>query len=343
MMIAGTSNLGVFGSAATVLIAALLAAILTVALLPWLTRVALAKPNARSSHQVPTPQGGGIAVIAATLMTAGVAFHTLSLGPPAVSIAAIATAIVAMACLGAADDIRPLPAAARLLLQTAIVAGVLYAMPAEWHIASPIPLWLERCILLIGVLWFVNLVNFMDGIDWMTVAEVIPLTVTLAVLGFMGALPARAAILSLALGGATAGFAYFNRPVARIFLGDVGSLPVGLILAILLLLVAYGGHPVAALIPPLYYLADATITLLRRALRGAKITQAHRTHFYQRATDKGFTVIDVVTRVFAINLCLGTLSVLTVILPGWTSSIASAIAGAALVAWLLFAFERGKA
>src|SRR5581483_11468736 len=97
--------------------------------------------------------------------------------------------------------------------------------------------WLERCLLLIGGLWFVNLVNFMDGIDWITVAEAVPLTVTLAIVGFAGGLPPYATALSLALAGATAGFACFNRPVARIFLGDVGSLPIGLMLGILLLFV----------------------------------------------------------------------------------------------------------
>src|SRR5262249_5277273 len=159
--------------------------------------IALAKPNARSSHRVPTPQGGGVAIIAATLVATGIAFHTLSFAPPAVSMPAVAAAIVAMTCLGAADDIRPLPAGLRLLLQAAVIAGVLYAMPAELRIVAPLPLWLERCVLLIGLLWFVNLVNFMDGLDWMTVAEVIPLTVSLAILGFIGALPARGTVLSL--------------------------------------------------------------------------------------------------------------------------------------------------
>ncbi len=92
---------------------------------------------------------------------------------------------------------------------------------------------------------------------------------------------------------------------------------------------------------PLYYLADATITLLRRVVRGENVTQAHRTHFYQRATDRGFAVMDVVTRVFATNLCLGALAILTVVVP-WTGSIAL-IVSVALVGWLLFAFERGKA
>ena len=342
-MMGGTSNLSALGSVATVIVAALLTVILIAALLPWLTRVALAKPNARSSHRVPTPQGGGIAVVAATLVAAGVAFQILSLSSLTMPIPAIAIAVAAMACLGAADDIRPLTVEPRLLLQAIVIAGVLYAMPVELHVVPALPLWIERCLLLIGGLWFVNLVNFMDGVDWMTVAEVIPLTATLAILGFAGKLPAYATVLSLALGGATAGFAYFNRPVARIFLGDVGSLPIGLLLGILLLLVAGGGHPVAALIMPLYYIADATVTLLCRVLRGENITQAHRTHFYQRATDRGFTVMGVVTRVFAVNVCLGALAILTIIAPGWASSIAALMIGAALVASLLFFFERGRA
>ncbi len=229
------------GGTVTVAVAALLAALLIAALLPWLTRFALAKPNARSSHQVPTPQSGGIAVVAAMLVAALAAIEVFSSNTTTMPIPVIAIAIVAMACLGAAADIKPLPVKLRLLLQAVIIGGVLCAMPARLHIIPAMPLWIERCLLLIGGLWFVNLVNFMDGIDWMTVAEVIPLTATLAVLGFAGELPAYATTLSLALGGATAGFAYFNRPVARIFLGDAGSLPIGLILGILLLFVAGDG------------------------------------------------------------------------------------------------------
>ena len=100
------------------------------------------------------------------------------------------------------------------------------------------------------------------------------------------------------------GFAYFNRPVARLFLGDVGSLPIGLLLGWLLLLVATSGHLAAAILLPLYYLADATITLLRRLIRREPVWQAHRTHFYQLATDRGFTVMQVVTRVFFVNVVL---------------------------------------
>jgi UDP-N-acetylmuramyl pentapeptide phosphotransferase/UDP-N-acetylglucosamine-1-phosphate transferase len=331
------------GSAVTVAIAALLSAIMIVALYPWLKRYALAKPNARSSHRTPTPQGGGIAVIAATLAAVAVALGLFSLGAsPGSPLPIIAVATVAMACLGAIDDIRPLPVGPRLVLQAIVVAAVIYAMPDRLRVAPLLPWRIERGLLLIGGLWFVNLVNFMDGIDWMTVVEVIPLTATLVVLGLAGALPPYGTILALALGGAMIGFAYFNRPIARVFLGDVGSLPIGLILGVLLLLVAGANHLVAALVMPLYYLADATITLIRRMLRREPILQAHRSHFYQRATDNGFTTMGVVTRVFAVNVGLGALALITVVAPSWQSDIAALIGGAILVAWLLVAFQRSR-
>jgi UDP-N-acetylmuramyl pentapeptide phosphotransferase/UDP-N-acetylglucosamine-1-phosphate transferase len=342
-MSGGMGDLWALG-AATVVIAALLSAILIVTLFPWLKRYALAKPNARSSHLTPTPQGGGIAVVAATLVTLGIVLEFFSPGASAATpLPVIAAAAVVMACLGAIDDVRPLPVGARLLLQAVVIAGVLYAMPEDLRVIQSLPWWLERCLLLIGGLWFVNLVNFMDGLDWMTVAEVIPLTATMIVLGLAGALPYYGTVLSLALGGAMIGFAYFNRPTARIFLGDVGSLPIGLMLGVLLLLVAGGGHLVAALIMPLYYLADATITLVRRLMRSEPILQAHRSHFYQRATDHGFTALGIIARVFTVNVGLGALAVMTVIVPGRPSDIAALVAATILVAWLLVAFERGRA
>ena len=342
-MTGGTNTLSALGGTAIVVVAALLAAAFIVALLPSLTRHALARPNARSSHRTPTPQGGGIAVIAATLAVIGVALILTPVASSAnVSLPIVAAAIVVMTGLGAIDDVRPLPVAPRFVLQAVVVAAILYAVPEQMRVIPALPWWLERCLLLIGGLWFVNLVNFMDGIDWMTVAEAVPLTATLAIIGFAGGLPAYATALSLALGGAMIGFAYFNRPTARIFLGDVGSLPIGLMLGFLLLLVAGSGHLIAALLAPLYYLADATLTLLRRAARGEPILQAHRTHFYQRATDNGFTTMGIVARVFAVNIGLGVLSVATVLIPGPITGIVALIAGTILVTWLLVVFAQGK-
>jgi UDP-N-acetylmuramyl pentapeptide phosphotransferase/UDP-N-acetylglucosamine-1-phosphate transferase len=138
------------------------------------------------------------------------------------------------------------------------------------------------------------------------------------------------------------GFAPFNRPVAQLFLGDVGSLPIGLLLLWLLLLVADSGHIAAALILPLYYLADPTLTLLRRILKGEPFWQAHRTHFYQLATDRGFSVPEIVARVFFVNLTLAVLAIFTVVVPGVPSAIAALVSAALLVAGLLYTFAQGK-
>ena len=145
-----------------------------------------------------------------------------------------------------------------------------------------------------------------------------------------------------ALCGALLGFAPFNRPVAKLFLGDVGSLPIGLLLAWLLALLAGAGHVAAAVILPLYYLADATITLLRRLVGREPFWQAHRTHFYQRATDRGLSVGQIVARVFAVNVGLVALAVLTVLWPSALNAAAALAGAAALVAWLLFSFARGR-
>ena len=328
---------------AIIAFAGLLCALLIVILHPWLERYALARPNARSSHKIPTPQGGGIAVVMAAIVTIYGALHFLP-ATPAVSETSliVLAAVIVIAIVGAADDIRSIAVAPRLLLQALAVTLVIYTFPHELRVAPFMPWWAERVLLVIGGLWFVNLVNFMDGLDWMTVAEVVPITLALAAIGWLGALPPAGVVVTLALCGSMIGFAYFNRPVARLFLGDVGSLPIGLLLGWLLLLVAASGHLAAAIVLPLYYLADATTTLLRRLARGKPVWQAHRTHFYQLATDRGFTVNAIVARVFAVNVVLAALATWTVIVPGRLSDGAALSGGAILVALLLFAFARGR-
>ena len=147
-----------------------------------------------------------------------------------------------------------------------------------------------------------NLVNFMDGLDLMTAAETVPVSAAIVLLGWLGDVPAPATIVAAALCGALLGFVPFNRPVAKIFLGDVGSLPIGLLLGWCLLQLAWQQQFAAALLLPLYYLADATVTLCRRVIRREPFWAAHRSHFYQQATDNGFTVWRVVGEVFALNL-----------------------------------------
>ena len=323
-----------------VAVAAAISAGIILVLRPWLQRYLLAHPNSRSSHRQSTPQGGGIAVIVAALAVAASA-ATVSLNDPA-SLWLVFAATAFLSLVGAADDLWTIEVAPRLLLQTVAVGFMLASLPAELRVVPMLPWWIERVLLLLACLWFVNLTNFMDGIDWMTVAEFVPITVGLAFIGYLGALPAHGIVVALALCGGLIGFAPFNKPVARIFLGDVGSLPIGLLLSWLLILVAGRGHLTAALVLPLYYLADATLTLLRRMANREPFWRAHRTHFYQLATDRGFSVRQIITHVFALNLALVALAAASVVWPGFLSTVAAFGGGSMLVGWLLYRFSRGK-
>jgi UDP-N-acetylmuramyl pentapeptide phosphotransferase/UDP-N-acetylglucosamine-1-phosphate transferase len=310
---------------------------------PALARYALARPNARSSHTRPTPQGGGIAVLVATFAAVLLATTFSAIEPSAVAaLWSLAAAVALLAVTGALDDIFHVPVVYRLPLQFVAVGMVLAMLPVEARVVPLLPWWLERAALLIGGVYFVNLVNFMDGIDWMTVAEVVPVTGALALLTFTGALTPRDGLIAVALFGAIIGFAPFNRPVAKLFLGDVGSLPIGLLLFWLLLQLATRGHLTAALLLPLYYVADATITLARRIANGEMITQAHRTHFYQRATNVGFSVPAIVTRVFAVNVALAALAIGSVSAASRWINLTALALGGVLVAGLLLHFTRAR-
>jgi len=314
-------------------LAALISAGITWCSMPLLQRYALARPNARSSHKLPTPQGAGIAVVAATLLVGWIyAWIPLPLIGSAVLIALV----------GLVDDIRPLPVVLRLLLQAGAVAAVVLTTPEAMRIVPALPLAAERILLLVGGVWFVNLVNFMDGLDWMTVAEVVPITACLAMLGLSGALPAGPALTAAALLGAMLGFAPFNKPVARLFLGDVGSLPIGLLVGWMLLRLAGTGALAAALLLPLYYLADATLTLCKRLARGERVWQAHRTHFYQQATDNGYSVMAVAAHVFGLNLALAALALVTLAWPAWPVQVGALGLGAGLVGLVLKRFAKPR-
>jgi UDP-N-acetylmuramyl pentapeptide phosphotransferase/UDP-N-acetylglucosamine-1-phosphate transferase len=327
-----------------VVAAALLSAAVIAALLPQLRARAVAQPNARSSHRKPTPQGGGAGIILAAL---AVPWGLLAYLGPAASgdlrqLVALTLGAALLALVGAVDDMRGLAPLPRLIAQALAAGMVVAALPAELRVLPWLPWWLEAAGLVVGSVWFVNLTNFMDGIDWMTVAEVVPVAGAVALLGYLEVVPALAVVVALALVGAMLGFAPYNKPVARLFLGDVGSLPIGLVLAWLLLQVAGHGHIVAALLLPLYYLADTMLTLLRRAAQGEPVWQAHRTHFYQRATDGGFTVTGIVAQVFALNIALAALALLSLALASPFAQAGLLAAGAALVAALLARFAKGS-
>ena len=247
-----------------------------------------------------------------------------------------------IATVGFADDVKYIPVLPRLVLQVLAVGAIVFTTSTELRIVPACPLWAERGLLLVAGLWFVNLVNFMDGLDWMTVTEVVPFTGAMVVLGLLGEVSLSVTIVAAALGGAMIGFAPFNRPVAKIFLGDVGSLPIGLLLGWCLLELLYRHHLAAALLLPLYYVADATVTLLRRLARREAVWIAHRSHFYQQATDGGRTAFRIVSEVFALNVGLAALAIGSTMTHASATSILFVVIGSIAVAFVLHQFSRQR-
>ena len=281
-------------------------------LIPLFRRALLAIPGARSSHVQATPQGGGLVVIPVAIL---IAFASLvgaaGVKPDAFALSLVAAMALLMA-LGCWDDWASLNPGFRLLVQAGAAALALAATPLQWSGLSSIlgPI-LVFAFLLICMLWFINLTNFMDGIDLMSVTQFVPAFATVYWLLARLAGPAQwVGMICLAGAGALLGFALLNKPRARLFLGDSGSLPLGLIGAVAILVVGVAHGVAVALLPFLYYLADASLTLARRVVAGEKFWHAHREHFYQRATSRGLSNWQVIARVALCNILLCALALL---------------------------------
>jgi UDP-N-acetylmuramyl pentapeptide phosphotransferase/UDP-N-acetylglucosamine-1-phosphate transferase len=266
-------------------------------LIPVLRRRVLDQPNERSSHTVPTPRGGGIAVIGAVLAVWIGVTVSGSLPPMLLLVAAAAFGLAAVSWL---DDLRGLSPVGRLVAQLAAVAFGMQVLPSHTVFQGWLPPILDDAAVALLWLWFVNLFNFMDGIDGIAASEAAAIGLGLALI-----VPISATVwLAAAIAAASVGFLVWNWAPARIFLGDVGSVPLGFVLGFLLLDAAARGAWLPALILPAYFLADSTLTLLRRLGRGERVWEAHREHFYQRAVQAGLGHATVVRRVILADLLL---------------------------------------
>jgi UDP-N-acetylmuramyl pentapeptide phosphotransferase/UDP-N-acetylglucosamine-1-phosphate transferase len=320
--------------------AGLVACLGTRALIPLLRRRALLdRPNERSLHAMPTPRGGGIAVVAAILLAW---LALISLGLVSRASLPILFGAALLAAVSWLDDLRDLPPAARLLAQLLAVALAFLTQTSAGPVFQGwLSGWLDAIATLLVWVWFINLFNFMDGIDGLAGSEAAAIGLGLLLFASVGVgHDPGAAALAAAIATAAIGFLVWNWAPARIFLGDVGSVPLGYLLGFLLLEQAARGHWKVALILPLYFLADATITLLRRLSRGERVWQAHREHFYQRAVQRGLSHAAVVQWVIAADLVL--------IGCGWAAEngwpilglTAAGVTVALLLAWLVTAPAR---
>lgn len=303
--------------AAALAVAALAASwVATGQVLVWLDRRQIVDvPNHRSSHARPTPRGGGIGLLGGALPA--LLIFALATMAPFPWFPLIVTAVL-LALISWRDDRGHVPARWRLLAQALAVATGLAVLGDGLVFQGLLPRWLDLIAAALAWIWFVNLTNFMDGIDGITGVEAASLGIGLALLGA----PAAPALI---LAAAALGFLRWNWHPARLFMGDVGSVPLGYLLGALLLMLAKNGHWAAALILPGYYLADATWTLLRRLIQRRRVWEAHREHFYQQAVQRGWSHARVATTIGIVNAGLILLALLSVDHP-W-----SALAGAAFL------------
>jgi UDP-N-acetylmuramyl pentapeptide phosphotransferase/UDP-N-acetylglucosamine-1-phosphate transferase len=292
----------------------------------------VAEPTDRGLHTAPTPVGGGLGLIGAAL---GVWLLLDRLAPPLGW--PLLAAIALLAAVSWLDDRMPQPPALRFAAQAVAVALILWHIPASLRVVPALPLELERIGLLIGWMWVINLTNFMDGIDGIAGMEAIAIGGGYALVSHFAyssvVLAGHLPELALMLAAAAAGYLAWNWAPARIFMGDVGSIPLGLIFGLLMLDLAVRGLWPAALILPLYFLTDTTLTLFERLRRGSKPWQAHREHAYQRAVLAGMTHDAVTLHVAALNVALVALAVLSIRYP-WPALAAAAALTFALRSWL---------
>lgn len=281
---------------------AALSCLATRAVLSLLWRAAvLDHPNDRSSHVIPTPRGGGIAVIASVAAVAlGAAMVTEA---PAGGLGIALALAIGLSAVSFIDDLRNLPAGLRLTAHGVAVAGGLWALDGQGAFAAYLPQPLDLALTALAWLWFINLYNFMDGIDGIVGSETGAIALGVGGLVLLGLAPATLLAPSAAVLGAALGFLVWNWHRAKVFLGDSGSIPLGFLMGYLLVATAAPGGPAlaAALVLPLVFVIDASATLIRRLARGKKPTEAHREHAYQRAVQGGWSHARVCVATIAAN------------------------------------------
>lgn len=316
-------------------------AALVSAVLCWFARLALLRagvidqPNARSSHLQPTARGGGLGFVA-TWILGWLLFRPAFDGSwilPGLLGAALFLAVVSFL-----DDVRSLSVWLRLGAQGLVaLVGLLLLKPA-WPDVALLPQLLAWSAAWVWLVGYTNAFNFMDGINGLAALQAVVSAAGMAgvALAAGGHATEPSVWLALLLSGSVAGFVPYNFPRAKMFMGDVGSAPLGFLLAAASLWIARD-HGCSLLLPLMAlqagFVLDTGVTLLRRCWRGERIFQAHREHFYQRLVRSGWS------HTAATSLQIGIQVVISALIPAVISThpawLPVAVAGTCL-SWGLF-------
>ena len=278
-------------------------------------------PNARSSHSVPTPRGGGASIVVVTLAALCIA---LLLGWTGGNVfVALLVGGLLVAVVGWLDDRSHVPVRWRMLVHLA-AAGWVVAW-GGWVTSLPMPAgdlalgWAAGPLCVLWIAWILNLYNFMDGIDGIAGTEAVTVSVAAAALLWHAQQPSLAFVVAV-IGVASLGFLRWNWPPAKVFMGDAGSAFLGFFFGSIALITHALGAMVlwSWLILLAVFLVDATLTLARRLVRGERIYQAHRSHAYQHAARVLGSHRPVTVAVGLINLLwLAPLAMLAAWRPHW--------------------------
>jgi UDP-N-acetylmuramyl pentapeptide phosphotransferase/UDP-N-acetylglucosamine-1-phosphate transferase len=266
------------------------------------------RPSHRRMHAEITPRGGGVAIVI-----------TFVLGFVLMSDASISLRLLPLLLIVAGisfmDDLRHVPAIVRLLTHVTVSAIVVYVfLWPQSLLHQALPIYIDYALVVLYFAGFINIYNFLDGIDGITAAESIHLSVTILLLCFFSAdviyQAHTVSIIAASILGCSASFLLYNWHPAKIFLGDVGSIALGFLLGLCLLLVATSSAKLftSCIIACLYYIADGGVTILIRLARREKIWLPHLNHFFQQAVRGGMSHKEVVCKIAACNFCLMLLS-----------------------------------
>ncbi len=287
-------------------------------------------PNQRKNHKIPTPRGGGIAILICIL----ICFETIELQSHTTYYSIyLIIAISICAAISLLDDAFTISIPLRMyfqILSVYLTINSLYGY--NTNLLPHLSLTIEKTLIAIALLGFINIYNFMDGIDGLAGSQTIYIATIVLIFSIIDPqIDSSISYLCLSIIGSCLGFLIYNWHPAKIFMGDVGSVTLGLICGWLLLNIAIHGYIAAAIIIPGYYLADGITTILKRLIQKKKIWHAHSEHYYQLAVRKGSSHSQVTKRIICCNLILGILSLFSI-----NYSIASLILATLFLFWFLF-------
>lgn len=251
------------------------------------------------------PVGGGVAVVMAMsicLLVADIPYPVI-------------LSLFMLAAASLLDDFLRIPVFVRLLIQFFAVLLPLQLIHYPFFDAA-LPVLVEKAIIIIVWMWWMNLSEYMDGIDGITPTQMVGMSLGVCMLSIMdGTFPTPLARYALVVFAVALGFMWWNWYPSKIRLGEVGTIPIGFITGYLLLMSYQNSYSAAAMILPAYYVSDGLFTLVRRVRKGKEGFAKHSEYYYSRAIRKGRRPDTVSRYVFGLNMLLISLSVFSVLHP----------------------------